>query len=236
MEKRSCSLADGPNCFQVSNFKEIEDNEYLLEVLEKMKIEKVNISLETLYKRLNQELTKFKEKHKRSLNEVFKFKPKIMMNLLLNFESYDQTTKDHDFYMPEEKVIQFQVGFLKINFRGKLRLTQKKRNEEITSDIKSGLDTPSKTYGVVEEDLTILFDKPVYVKYMYTRQHKSEDQLDDIKSGNNIIVGYINGKERFHQSMVKNSDKWVNLFIIILIIIKIFKNRIVLNTIRKCPH
>ena len=27
MEKRSCSLADGPNCFQVSNFKEIEDND-----------------------------------------------------------------------------------------------------------------------------------------------------------------------------------------------------------------
>lgn len=213
MEKRSCSLAEGPNCFQVSNFKELEDNEYLMEVLEKMKLEKVNISLETLYKRLNQELTKFKEKHKPSLKEVFKFKPKIMMNLLLNFESYDQSTKDHDVYMPEEKVIQFQVGFLKMNFRGKLRLTQKKRNEEITSDVKSGIDTPSKTYGVVEEDLTILFDKPVYVKYMYTRQHKSEDPLNDIIVGKNIIVGYINGKERFHQSMVKNTDKWVSILI-----------------------
>jgi len=184
-----------------------------MEVLEKMKLEKVNISLETLYKRLNQELTKFKEKHKPSLKEVFKFKPKIMMNLLLNFESYDQSTKDHDVYMPEEKVIQFQVGFLKMNFRGKLRLTQKKRNEEITSDVKSGIDTPSKTYGVVEEDLTILFDKPVYVKYMYTRQHKSEDPLNDIIVGKNIIVGYINGKERFHQSMVKNTDKWVSILI-----------------------
>ena len=77
------------------------------------------------------------------MNEVFKFTPKIMMNLLLNFESFDKTTAERDVYMQEEKVVHFNVGYIKLTFAGKLRLTQEKKS--------TGKETPSKTYGVVEE-------------------------------------------------------------------------------------
>jgi hypothetical protein len=213
MEKRSCSLAEGPNCFQVSNFKEIEDSEYLMAIMEKLKLEKANISLETLYRRLNQELLKFKEKHKSSISEVFKFKPKIMMNLLLNFESYDQTTKEHDIYMPEEKVIHFNVGHLKMNFRGKLRLTQNVYHDDIKADFKSGMDTPAKTYGVVEEDLTIKFDKPVYVKQLYIRPHVSDDLLYETRVDKNYITGSRYNKEVFINKIFTDGNSWVRILI-----------------------
>jgi hypothetical protein len=78
------------------------------------------------------------------MNEVFKFTPKIMMNLLLNFESFDQTTTNKDVYMQEEKVVHFNVGYIKLTFLGKLRLTQEKKT-------KSSKEGPFKTYGVIED-------------------------------------------------------------------------------------
>jgi hypothetical protein len=78
------------------------------------------------------------------MNEVFKFTPKIMMNLLLNFESFDKTTEARDVYMQEEKVVHFNVGYIKLTFAGKLRLTQEKKS-------KVAKEIPSKTYGIVED-------------------------------------------------------------------------------------
>jgi hypothetical protein len=88
------------------------------------------------------------------MSEVFKFAPKIMMNLLLNFESFDEVTAVRDVYMPEERVVNFNIGYLKLNFKGKLRLTVDKERSGI---IKASMDSPSKTFGVVEEKGKIFF-------------------------------------------------------------------------------
>lgn len=73
-----------------------------------------------------------------------------MMNLLLNFESFDQTTAVRDVYMPEEKIVNFNVGYLKMNFKGKLRLTQ---DRDTTTNIQRtrDLDNPARSYGVIED-------------------------------------------------------------------------------------
>lgn len=70
------------------------------------------------------------------------------MNLLLNFESFDDTTTVRDVYMPEEKIVNFNVGYLKLNFKGKLRLTADRANK-LHNKINNS-DSPSKTYGVIE--------------------------------------------------------------------------------------
>jgi len=100
---------------------------------------------------LKNELKKFNTKNKSSSDTV-KFTPKVVMNLLLNFESYDQTTATKDTYMPEEKIVQFNIGFIKLNFKGKLRITADR-------DIKNHVDVnnpPYRSYGVVEERGNIL--------------------------------------------------------------------------------
>jgi hypothetical protein len=80
------------------------------------------------------------------------------MNLFLTFESYDQTTANKDVYMQEEKVIQFNVGYMKLSFKGKLRLTQDKK-ENIMYNYQ---DAPDKTYGVVEERGNIFLNRPIH--------------------------------------------------------------------------
>ncbi len=109
----------------------------------------MEINLENVTKELNKQLALFKERYSSSIDQGFNIKPKIVMNLFLTFESYDQTTANKDVYMQEEKVIQFNVGYMKLSFKGKLRLTQnKKENENIMYNFQ---DAPDKTYGVVEE-------------------------------------------------------------------------------------
>ena len=88
-------------------------------------------------------LEKFKNKFKASKTTQFKVAPKVLMNLLLNFESFDPQTMGKDVYMPEEKIINFNVGYLKINFKGKLRLSHDKAS--------TYENPPAKTYGIIEE-------------------------------------------------------------------------------------
>jgi hypothetical protein len=128
----------------------------------------ISPNVENIYEKLNKVLQKFKDKHKSSMNEVFKFSPKIMMNLLLNFESFDQTTAIRDVYMPEEKVINYNVGYIKLNFIGKLRLTTDRAN--ISNNKISKLDTstgPSKTYGVIEDKGINLFYFILFYRFIY---------------------------------------------------------------------
>lgn len=115
-------------------------------IIEKMEMNNVELNLINLQLKLENELKKFKAKHK-STTETVKFQPKVMMNLLLNFESYDQTTKTKDAYMPEEKVVNFNIGFIKINFIGKLRVTMD-RGDDLPVDLNK---PPYRSYGVVED-------------------------------------------------------------------------------------
>jgi hypothetical protein len=136
------------------------------------------------------------------------------MNLLLNFESFDQTTKVRDVYMPEEKIINFNVGYLKLNFKGKLRLTIEKENliKTVNRNVETG---PTGTYGVIEErDLLIKFDKPVLIKYLYIRPHFSTKE-NKYKNYEMNVVGYLNEQVVFSTKMyiMPNNREWVNLFL-----------------------
>src|SRR5690606_17147519 len=108
--------------------------------------------------------------------------------------------------MPEEKVINFNVGYLKVNFMGKLRLTQD-RNVPKTVDIQQG--GPVGTYGIIEDrDLYIKFDKPVMVKQLYMRLHKEPEESYKAIEAN--ITGYKNESpifsHRFH--ITYNGKNW----------------------------
>jgi hypothetical protein len=172
-----------------------------------MKTNGIQIDLYSFHKYLAKQLNKFKEKHRVSINEVYKFQPKIMMNLLLNFESFDPQTAVKDTYMPEERVVNFNVGHIKINFLGKLRLTQDK-------DIKKrGTSSgPSATYGVIEDrDLYIKFDKPVIIKTLYMRPHKDGDK--SIRHSDINIIGYKNENLEFSQKfhISYNNGEWTKV-------------------------
>jgi hypothetical protein len=79
----------------------------------------VSPKIENVLKILSLNLERFKKNSKTSKGTQFKLSPRIMMNLLLNFESYDPQTMIKDVYMPEEKIVNFNVGYLKFNFKGK---------------------------------------------------------------------------------------------------------------------
>jgi hypothetical protein len=172
----------------------------------------IDITVDILLRRLNMELKKFRDKNKASLSEVFKFTPKIMMNLLLNFESFDQTTKIKDVYMPEEKIINFNVGYLKLNFKGKLRLTADREKSNNNVDKVAISDGPSNTYGVVEDrDLFIKFDKPVVVKYLYIRAHDyGRDTSYKYKNNEMNISGYKKEQMIFSTRMNFHDHNWVS--------------------------
>jgi hypothetical protein len=191
IDKKTCSMSEGPNCFQLSNIGDLTYSDYLKKIIERLESANASISVKDLLTILKQELTKFKEKNKSSLSEVFKFKPKIMMNLLLNFESFDQTTKTKDVYMPDERVINFNVGYLKLNFKGKLRLTADRDRNRMALGEKIP-DGPKDSYGIIEDrDLIIKFDKPVIIKHFFIRPHRGVHEETDIYIGPPAkIVGY----------------------------------------------
>jgi hypothetical protein len=203
-------MAEGPNCFHVANIYDVYDSEYLQKIVQKLHLNEEYLSIDIVLNALNKELTKFKDKNRASMSEVFKFSPKILMNLLLNFESFDQATKSKDVYMPEEKIINFNTGYLKINFKGKLRLTQEKENILKTGNkqIETG---PQSTYGVIEDrDLFIKFDKPVVIKYFYIRPHFFIKD-NRVKAAEMNVAGYKNEKVVFSTKMhlMSNTREWV---------------------------
>ena len=116
----------------------------LIDVIKTLKIDNnIEPSVDDVLSILEKKLQNFKSKNKITKSKQFKLAPKVMMNLLLNFESFDPQTMLKDVYMPEEKIINFNVGYLKINFKGKLRLSH---------DKSSSYDSPpAKTYGIIEE-------------------------------------------------------------------------------------
>jgi len=189
LSSESCGMIEGPFCYQVANEKLLKESELLTETITKLSEDKnYDTSLENALSSLRSNLDKFKAKYKGNTSTQFKLAPKVMMNLLLNFESFDTQTTNRDVYMPEEKIVNFNVGYIKIAFKGKLRLTLDK-----TSTYEN---PPAKTFGVIEErDLTLKFDKPVFLRYLYLRPHKPVEkqskyivEVKGLKSEQSIFV------------------------------------------------
>lgn len=94
---------------------------------------------------------KYLKNNKESADQVFNISPKIQLNLLLNFESYDVGTVYEDQIMPEEKLIKFNIGHLKLNFRGgKLMVTQERINGKAVETNKQ--IPPNGAFGVIKDD------------------------------------------------------------------------------------
>ena len=93
---------------------------------------------------------------------------KLMYTFYLTFESYDSQTKIADIYMPNEKVVTFPYSTLKINFKGKLRLSYEKIYNFI---LDKSTQTPNDTYGIIESnELVIYFDRVCQCQYLYIRE------------------------------------------------------------------
>lgn len=160
---------------------------------------------------MTKNLQEFRALHRNSIGETYKFAPRMSMNLLLNFESFDQTTAQRDVYMPEEKVINFNVGFIKLNFLGKLRLTAERSQTKNVYTNQIVNDYPSKTFGVTEErDLLIKSDKPLIVKHLFIRPHFDEKNIHEHRQ--NIWVQAFRKDNLEYQYMVNvipGNREWV---------------------------
>lgn len=113
--------------------------------------EEYNPSLKSIIAKLKEHQTKYLKNNHASINQVFTVAPKIQLNLLLNFESYNETTKTKDSYLPEEKIIKFNPGVLifKLN-GGKIRITQERINGNPVKYNKNAI--PSGAYAVIEDE------------------------------------------------------------------------------------
>lgn len=105
-------------------------------------------NLEVIKERLKELKNQYFKNNHGSISQVFSVSPKIQMNLLFNFESYEVVTKSEDIYLAEEKVVSFNVGKIKMNFRGKLRITQERKDGKPIPYNKA--KSPYSTYGVIE--------------------------------------------------------------------------------------
>ncbi len=178
-----------------------------------MKARNAALDIKTVHDALATELQLFKEKYKVYSTQTFNLAPKLMMSLLLNFESYDQTTKVRDIYMPAERLLNFSVGSLRLNFIGKLRLTSDRENLNSPHIITPKQDGPNQTYGVVEDtNLVITFDKPVVLHYMYIRPHYTPKESERNRSllFEMELKGYSNEKMVFKMTkpVSYNNKAW----------------------------
>ena len=112
--------------------------------------------------------------------------------------------------MPRERLIHFSIGYLKLNFIGKLRLTQNRNENEHSNKIFQSQDGPSKTYGVIEDkDFFIKFDKPVLIKYFNIRPRILNTEYK-FRLREMIVNGYRNNQIVFRSNyrMIENNREW----------------------------
>ena len=168
----------------------------------------LTISVENVLTKLETRLQNFRDKYKITKSEVFKVAPKVLMNLLMTFESYDTQVKNKDMYMPEEKVINFNVGFLKLQFQGTLRITMDRNDTKATKKE----DGPSLAYSVVDNtDLVFKVDKPFILKYFYIRPNVEYHKNSSLKAVQFSVIGMKNGVKIFEAKKIANKDsrEWV---------------------------
>lgn len=155
------------------------------------------------------------KKNENKVNQTFQVSPKIQLNLLLNFESYDINTQYQDSFMPEEKTIKFNISEIKLRTRGgKMRITQERVNgqpKKLNKNI-----VPYGAYSIIEEggmyyflflDVFLEFDKPVTIQYLYIRLNENSSKERDIVK----LVGYLNGKEQFSIENYALKSKWTKI-------------------------
>lgn len=132
---------------------------------------------------------------------TYKKPSSISYSLFLTFESYDQETRTHDIYMPQEKAVQFYYSTLIMTFIGSLRLRYASESLNILND---GGNYPSKTYGIIESnELFIKFNKEVTCTFFYLRnQNKGNNQ-----NKRDMIEAYLNEHIIYSSTLPMTSSK-----------------------------
>ncbi len=177
-----------------------------MNILEKFSIP---LTVENVLSKLENQLTYFREKYRLSKSEVFKVSPKIMMNLLMTFESYDNQVVKKDMIMPEEKLINFNVGYLKLQFKGVLRITIDRDNLHAKNE-----DGPNLAYGIVEKhDLLFKIDKPVIAKSFYIRPNVKAHKSSTVRAIEFGVMGLKGDMRVWESRKITNIDsrEWVNI-------------------------
>ena len=165
LEEGQCNSTQGTFCFPLNIESYFEQTQLIDEITSKIISEKNNnnnhknslsninepIELDTIIQKIQILKEMYLKANQKIDQGAFNINPKIQLNLLLNFESYDITTKYEDLYMPIEKLISFNVGYLKLNFKGgKLRVTQERVNGKPLALVKK--NSPYGAHGVIEEE------------------------------------------------------------------------------------
>ena len=167
----------------------------------------ISVNIENVLIKLVSKLQTFREKFKITQSEVFKVTPKVMMNLLLTFESYDEQVTNKDMFMPEEKLINFNIGYLKLKFKGLLRITM---DRGVKIPLKEG--EPKLSYGVVEkQNLFLSIDKPVMVKHLFIRANGNSFKDTSSKAIEITITGMKNDVKIWESRKIMNKEgrEWV---------------------------
>jgi len=173
----------------------------------------IAINVENVLTKLESKLAVFKEKYKLNKSETFKVAPKLMMNLLMTFESYDEQVVNKDMYMPEEKVINFNVGFLKLQFKGVFRITMDRMDKTKTKKQPMKEGEPNLAYGVVEKkDLYFRIDKPILLKHFFIRPNQEYHRDSKTKGIEINVIGLRNDVKVFENKKILNRDSrdWVS--------------------------
>ena len=155
MKENQCLPTQGPNCAFINGEEYLLNND-LVQVLSKdIDSEKLLDNIPVLISRVKELKNQYIKNNSASINQVFSMAPKVQMNLLLNFESYEVSTKNEDVYMPDEKIVTFNIGKLKMNFIGKLKITQDREDGKALPINKNV--APYSPYGIIESESKFYF-------------------------------------------------------------------------------
>lgn len=145
-----CLPNQGPNCVFINGEEYLNNNSLVKAISNDIDQENIIDNIPILLNRVKELKNKYTSNNSIALNQVFSVSPKIQMNLLLNFESYEVTTKYEDILLQEEKIINFNIGKLVLNFIGKVVITQERKDGKPLPYNKNV--SPYSTYGIIKSD------------------------------------------------------------------------------------
>lgn len=152
ISENKCTIAQGPSCFLLEGESYFENTELINEIINDIesKHNGKHINMPFIISNLERLKSSYLKRNDNKVNQTFQVSPKIQLNLLLNFESYDINTQYQDAFMPEEKVIKFNISELKLRTRGgKMRITQERVNGQPKKINKNVV--PYGAYSIIEE-------------------------------------------------------------------------------------
>ncbi len=145
-------MNQGPSCFFIDGEETIKSNGLLSVLSQDLKTQTYKEKVPILLDRIKQLKETYTTKNSSSIGQVFNIQPKIQMSLLLTFESYDPKTLKGDFYIQEEKIVKFNIGYLKLNFGGKLKISYAKDENGKKLHTVSGGTPSNGSFGIVESE------------------------------------------------------------------------------------